>query len=132
VFLGAVAGLFSSYGVSLHLWTFVLPHGIIELTAICIAGGAGLWMGSGFLVPGRLTRREALVVRGREAVSLIGGTAVMLLVAGTIEGFISPSQLPREAKLVFAALAAAGMVAYLLLAGRGEEFRKAAEETAAR
>jgi uncharacterized membrane protein SpoIIM required for sporulation len=117
VSLGSVAAVFANHGQSLHLWTFVLPHGIIELTAICIAGGAGLWLGSAFLVPGRMTRREALVVRGREAVALIGGTALLLLVAGTIEGFISPSSLPREVKLAFAAVVALGLAVYLLTAG---------------
>lgn len=117
VSLGSVAAVFANHGQSLHLWIFVLPHGIIELTAICIAGGAGLWLGSAFLLPGRMTRREALVVRGREAVALIGGTALLLLVAGTIEGFISPSDLPRAVKLGFAAVAALGLAVYLLTAG---------------
>jgi len=130
--LGAVAGVFANYGANLQLWSFVLPHGLIELTAICIAGGAGLWLGSAFLLPGRMTRREALVVRGREAVSLIGGTAVMLVVAGLIEGFISPSDLPREVKLTLAALFALAMVAYLALAGRNEQARKAAAAAALR
>ncbi|HEX8905249.1 MAG TPA: stage II sporulation protein M, partial [Longimicrobiaceae bacterium] len=130
--LGAAAGVFANFGASLHLWSFVLPHGIIELTAICIAGGAGLWLGSAFILPGRLTRREALVVRGREAVSLIGGTGAMLVVAGVIEGFISPSDLPREVKLAFAALFALGLVLYLALAGRGEQARRDAEAAAGR
>ncbi|HEX6373677.1 MAG TPA: stage II sporulation protein M [Longimicrobium sp.] len=127
VMLGSVAAAFANQGQSLHLWTFVLPHGVIELTAICIAGGAGLWLGSGMLLPGRRTRREMLVVRGREAVSLIGGTALMLVVAGTIEGFISPSELPREIKLGFAAVAALAMVAYFAFAGRAAEHVEAAE-----
>lgn len=127
VMLGSVAGAFANEGQSLHLWTFVLPHGVIELTAICIAGGAGLWMGSALLLPGRRTRREALVTRGREAVSLIGGTALMLVVAGTIEGFISPSELPREIKLSLATLFALAMVAYFAFAGRNEEAQEAAE-----
>jgi uncharacterized membrane protein SpoIIM required for sporulation len=116
--IGAVFGVFANQGQSLHVFTFVLPHGVIELTAICIAGGAGLWMGSALLLPGRRTRREVLVTRGREAVSLIGGTAMMLVCAGVIEGFISPSQLPREIKFGFAALFALVMVAYFVLAGR--------------
>jgi uncharacterized membrane protein SpoIIM required for sporulation/uncharacterized RDD family membrane protein YckC len=132
VLLGAVAAVFANYRANLQLWSFVLPHGVIELTAICIAGGAGLWLGSAFLLPGRVTRGEALVVRGREAVSLIGGTAVMLVVAGMIEGFISPSNLPREVKLALAALFALGMVAYLALAGRDERARKAAAAAALR
>lgn len=130
--LGAVAAVFANYGVNMQLWSFILPHGVIELTAICIAGGAGLWLGSALLLPGRQTRREALVVRGREAVSLIGGTAMMLVVAGIIEGFVSPSDLPREVKLGFAALFAALLVAYLAFAGRDEEARKAAAAAAQR
>lgn len=126
VMLGAVAGAFSNEGQSLQLWTFVLPHGIIELTAICIAGGAGLWLGSALLFPGRRTRREVLVTRGREAVSLIGGTAIMLLIAGMIEGFISPSELPRAVKLACAALFALGMVSYFAFAGHGREDVEAA------
>ncbi|HYW13057.1 MAG TPA: stage II sporulation protein M [Longimicrobium sp.] len=126
VMLGAVAGAFSNEGQSLQLWTFVLPHGVIELTAICIAGGAGLWLGSAILFPGRRTRREVLVTRGREAVSLIGGTAIMLLIAGLIEGFISPSDLPREIKLLFAALFALAMVSYFAFAGHGREDVEAA------
>jgi uncharacterized membrane protein SpoIIM required for sporulation len=129
VFFGAVAGLFANMGASLHLWTFVLPHGAIELTAICIAGGAGFLLGAAILLPGRRTRREALVRRGREAVSLLGGTTVLLLVAGTIEGFVSPSPMPRALKLALAALFAALLVAYLGLAGRGEAGRRAAGET---
>lgn len=128
VHLGSVAGLFANHGASLHLWTFVLPHGVIELTAICIAGGAGFWLASAILLPGRRTRREMLVVRGREAVSLLGGVVMLLVVAGVIEGFISPSELPRALKLSFAALFAALLVAYLALAGRGEEGRRQVEE----
>jgi uncharacterized membrane protein SpoIIM required for sporulation len=130
--LGAVAAVFANYQANLLFWSFVLPHGIIELTAICIAGGAGLWLGSAFLLPGRMTRREALVVRGREAVSLIGGTAVMLVVAGLIEGFISPSDLPSGVKLGAAALTLVLLAMYLGFAGRGEEARRAAAEVALR
>jgi uncharacterized membrane protein SpoIIM required for sporulation len=119
VHLGAVAALFAHHGASLALWSFVLPHGIIELTAICVAGGAGVWLGSALLLPGRRTRREVLVERGREAISLVGGTAVLLAVAGVIEGFISPAQLPLPIKLAVAASSAVLLAGYLLLAGRG-------------
>jgi uncharacterized membrane protein SpoIIM required for sporulation len=132
VLLGTVAAMFANVGQSLHLWTFVLPHGGIELTAICIAGGAGLWMGSAILLPGRRTRREVLVTRGREAVALILGTAVMLVIAGMIEGFISPSGLPRAVKLVLAACFASAMVAYFLFAGRNAEALAAAERAGER
>lgn len=121
VHLGSVAALFANLGQSMHLWSFVLPHGAIELTAICIAGGAGLWMGSALLMPGRRTRRDALVERGREAVLLIAGTTLLLVVAGVIEGFISPALIPQPLKLALAGLFALLLVAYLLLAGRDEE-----------
>jgi uncharacterized membrane protein SpoIIM required for sporulation len=124
--LGSVAAAFANEGQSLQLWTFVAPHGGIELTAICIAGGAGLWLGSAILLPGRRTRREVLVTRGREAVALIMGTALMLLIAGAIEGFISPSALPREIKLTLGALFAIATLAYFALAGRADEHVAAA------
>jgi uncharacterized membrane protein SpoIIM required for sporulation len=119
VSIGAVYGLFASYGLDRFLLAFVLPHGVIELTAICIAGGAGLWLGSALLVPGRRTRGEALVERGREAVSLLAGTTLLLLVAGALEGFVSPSSLPFALKAAVSALSAVLLGGYLLLAGRG-------------
>lgn len=121
VFLGAVAALFANHGSALQLWTFVLPHGITELTAICIAGGAGVWLGSAIVLPGRRTRGEVLVERGREAVALLGGTVFLLVIAGIIEGFVSPSTLPGAVKFAVAAAVALLLFAYLLLAGREED-----------
>lgn len=121
VHLGSAAAVFANLGVSLHLWTFVLPHGVVELTAICIAGGAGFLLGSAILLPGRLTRRQALVERGSEAISLIAGTTMLLVIAGVIEGFVSPSELPRAAKMTFAAVVAVLLVLYLAFAGRERE-----------
>jgi uncharacterized membrane protein SpoIIM required for sporulation/uncharacterized RDD family membrane protein YckC len=118
IFLGGVVGLFHAERLGLYLWSFVLPHGVIELTAICIAGGAGLWLGSAVVVPGRLTRSHALVERGREAVSLLAGVVMLLLLAGLIEGFISPSSLPAAIKLGAGALFGILLFAYLFLSGR--------------
>lgn len=118
VHLGSVFAVFANVGQSLHLLSFVMAHGVIELTAIGIAGGAGLLLGSALVLPGRRTRREALVLRGREAIGLIGGTAAMLLLAGTIEGFISPSRLPDELKIAFGALTGVLLLAYFAVAGR--------------
>lgn len=130
--LGSVAGLFANHGQSLHLWTFVAGHGVIEITAICIAGGAGLWLGSAILFPGRLTRREVLQRRAREAVSLIGGTAVMLIIAGLIEGFISTSPLPPAIKFTLAAIFGLAMVCYFALAGHAEQYQADAAAAAER
>jgi uncharacterized membrane protein SpoIIM required for sporulation len=122
VLLGSVAALFANHDASLYFWTFVLPHGVIELTAIAIAGGAGFWMGSALLLPGRETRSAALARRGREALGLLAGTVVLLLVAGLIEGFISPAPLPRAVKLAAAGVFALLLVLYLLTpAARNDE-----------
>jgi uncharacterized membrane protein SpoIIM required for sporulation/uncharacterized RDD family membrane protein YckC len=118
VFLGGIAGLFHAEQLDLYLWSFVLPHGVLELTAICVAGGAGLWLGSALVLPGRRIRRRVLVERAGEAVSLLGGTVVLLVLAGLIEGFVSPSALPSALKLAFAGLTALVLFPYLLLAGR--------------
>lgn len=122
VHLGSVFAVFANFGHAMQLGTFVIAHGVIELTAICIAGGAGLLLGSAMILPGRRTRREALVIRGREAISLIGGTAFMLLVAGTIEGFISPSAiLPMQIKFAVGILTGILMIAYFGFAGRASD-----------
>lgn len=117
--LGAVAAVFANVGAGTHLWTFVAPHGAVELTAICIAGGAGFLLAEAIVMPGRRTRARALAENGREAVSLIAGTTMLLVIAGVIEGFISPSDLPRAGKFAFAAVIAVLLVVYLLRAGRG-------------
>ncbi len=90
VVLGAFAGLYASTGEGAQLLAFVAPHGVLELSAIAIAGGAGLHLAAALLLPGALTRREALLVRGRRAITLVACASLMLLVAGTIEGLISP------------------------------------------
>lgn len=118
VILGGVAGVFAYHQANLYLWSFVLPHGVIELTAIIIAGGAGLLLGSALILPGRVTRREALIRRGREAIALIVGTAMLLVLAGLVEGFISPSRLPAGAKIALATLFAGTLAAYLGIGGR--------------
>jgi uncharacterized membrane protein SpoIIM required for sporulation len=78
-------------GMSLKLWEFVAPHGVLELPAIFLAGGAGLRIASGLLFPGYLPRRESLVRAGSEAVQLLLGTIPILIVAGAIEAFVSPT-----------------------------------------
>jgi uncharacterized membrane protein SpoIIM required for sporulation/uncharacterized RDD family membrane protein YckC len=90
VSLGGVMGLYQSKGILPLIVAFVAPHSVLELGAICIAGGAGLLIGAGILLPGARTRKEALVANGRRAIHLIAGSTMFLIIAGTIEGFISP------------------------------------------
>lgn len=97
--LGATFAWLQPFGLSLGLGEFVLVHGFIELSVIFVAGGCGLYLGDGIIRPGLLTRQEALVQRSRQSVLLILGCALVLVVSGLIEGFISPSGLPWIVKL---------------------------------
>jgi uncharacterized membrane protein SpoIIM required for sporulation len=118
--IGTIAGLCHAHGLSLALWSFVLPHGVIELSVIFIAGGAGLMLGRALVSPGLLSRQDALSAAARRAVRLIFGCVPLLVVAGTIEGFVSPSALPAWAKLAIGAATGLLLYGYLLGAGRRE------------
>ena len=100
-------------GMSLQLWSFVAPHGVLELPAIFIAGGAGLRIAQGLLFPGILPRRESLARAGLEAVQLVLGTIPILIVAGLIEAFVSPTGLPIPLKFSMAGALFVLLGAYL-------------------
>ncbi|MDQ6828232.1 MAG: stage II sporulation protein M [Gemmatimonadota bacterium] len=119
--LGAALGLFASKGVATVLLEFIAPHGVLELTAICIAGGGGLLLAKAILLPGAFTRREALVRNGRRAIRLIAGSTFLLLIAGSIEGMISPKRdWPIEWKLAVS-LATALFLIFYITRGRGRQ-----------
>jgi uncharacterized membrane protein SpoIIM required for sporulation len=109
--LGVIAVACQRAGLSLSLWSFVAPHGVLELPAIFIAGGAGLMLGKALLAPGALPRREALTESAALAVRLVLGVIPLLIAAGTIEGFISPSDAPPATKFTI------GAAGFVLLAG---------------
>jgi uncharacterized membrane protein SpoIIM required for sporulation/uncharacterized RDD family membrane protein YckC len=114
--LGSFAGHFANEGLLWYLLEFVVGHGVLELTAIWIAAAAGLLLGLAVVVPGELSRADALVVRGRAAVRMIGMAVVLLAMAGVIEGFLSVSgggAGPRAA----AAVGSLGFLAMYLLRG---------------
>ena len=121
VMIGGAVGLFESMDVGHLIWAFVAPHGVLELFAICVAGGGAFHLAAAILLPGRLTRREAMVVRGRRAIRLIAGAAMLLLVAGAIEGFISPLVWPIEWKFAVSAFTAIVLLSFLSLGRRGSE-----------
>ena len=91
---------------------------MIELSVIFIAGGAGLQLGWSVLRPGLLTRRAALAIAARRAIIILIGCVPLLVIAGTIEGFISPSSLPSLFKYAVSLLSGVLLYAYLLLVGR--------------
>lgn len=88
--VGALATLVGKYGLGFPFWAFVFPHGSLEIPAIFIAGGAGLLIARALLWPGSYRRRDALRIYGMPAAKLVMGIVPMLVIAGAIEGFISP------------------------------------------
>ena len=117
--LGSITGLTWHYGLGDELWSFVIGHGVIELTVICIAGASGLMLGWALLHPGWLSRRDALALAAQQAVRLIIGCVPLLLIAGLIEGLISPNEfIPAGAKWGIGLGSGVLLYSYLLLAGR--------------
>ncbi len=113
--LGGMAAMYVDAGFGRDFWATIAPHGIIELTAVQIAGGAGFLIAAAILAPGRLRRRDALKRNGRRAAILILGVASMLVVAGTIEGFFSPLKTPQDVRLMVGGITAVLMLIYFVV-----------------
>jgi uncharacterized membrane protein SpoIIM required for sporulation len=116
--IASVLALTYRAGFGNDLLAFMVGHGVIELSCIFIAGGAGLLIGSALVMPGDLSRADALKSRGKDAVRLMMGVAVFLVVAGLIEGFISPAPISPKIKYSIGAITGLALYSYLLLAGR--------------
>lgn len=117
--LGAGVGLYITKGIGFQILGFVAAHGVLELSAICISGAAGLLIATAMLVPGDRTRREALADNGRRSLHLVACVVIFLILAGLIEGNISPSKLPDSAKYATAVITAIGIAWYVSL-GRSD------------
>jgi uncharacterized membrane protein SpoIIM required for sporulation len=112
--MGVIGCLCWMHGMSVQLWSFVAPHGALELPAIFIAAAAGLRVAQGLLFPGMLSRRESLTLAGGEAVRLLLGVIPMLVIAGVIEAFVSPGPMPVWMKFVSGAALLLLLATYLL------------------
>jgi uncharacterized membrane protein SpoIIM required for sporulation len=110
--LGGMGALFTNAGFGSDFWATIAPHGVIELTAIQIAGGAGLLIAAAAIYPGRRRRRDLIVENARRAGTLILGVASMLIVAGTIEAFISPQRWPAPVRIAIGLTTAVLLVLY--------------------
>lgn len=110
--VGALTVLIYNYGNPINYWSLILPHGIIELTAIFISGAAGLIIAKSILLPGEYSRKHSLIKGAKESISLVIGIIFMLIIAGIIEGFFTPLNIPELPKLIFAAISAVILTAY--------------------
>lgn len=116
--IGVISAACWQAGMGLRLASFVAPHGVLELPSIFIAAGAGLLVARGLLFPGPLARREALTVYGGLGARLALGIIPLLVIAGVIEAFLSPTPVSMAVKFVFAAALFGLLVLYLGRAGR--------------
>ncbi|MER7111045.1 stage II sporulation protein M [Streptomyces sp. NPDC000229] len=115
--LGVGLGLMSSAGRLDTFLGLVLPHGLLELTAVFVAAGTGLRLGWTLIDPGPLPRRTALAQQGRAALGMALGLALVLFVSGVIEGFVTPSGLPTWARITIGIGAELAFLAYVYVLG---------------
>ncbi|MEU8588153.1 stage II sporulation protein M [Streptomyces sp. NPDC048664] len=115
--LGVGVGLMSSAGRLDTFLGLILPHGLLELTAVFVAAGTGLRLGWTVIDPGPRTRRTALAEEGRGALGMAIGLALVLFVSGAIEGFVTPSGLPTWARVGIGVLAELAFLSYVYVLG---------------
>lgn len=115
--LGVGFGLMSSAGRLDTFLGLVLPHGLLELTAVFVAAGTGLRLGWTVVDPGPRTRRTALAEEGRAALAMAIGLALVLFVSGAVEGFVTPSGLPTWARITIGVAAELAFLAYVYVLG---------------
>lgn len=116
--IGVIATACSRAHMALDLFSFVAAHGALELPSIFIAGGAGLRLGAGLLFPGVLSRKDSLALGAREAIRLLAGVVPLLVVAGMLEGFLSPSGAAVGVKFAVGAALFLGLAFWLAEGGR--------------
>jgi uncharacterized membrane protein SpoIIM required for sporulation len=118
-FGGAIAGYLTSRGLSSTFYSFIATHAAFELTAIVLAGAAGMRIGHALLAPGRQTRRQSLMAASQQSIVIVYGVTVMLLIAAAIEAFWSSAiWLPPSAKYAVAGVCWTGVIVYLTVQGR--------------
>jgi uncharacterized membrane protein SpoIIM required for sporulation len=116
--IGALAGVFAKAGESVPFWSLIIPHGALELPAIILAGASGLLLARALVSPGDVPRTTALTRVAPDAVKLVLGTIPLFIVAGIIEGFLTPAEVDPVVKLIFGGLMTLALLAYVLLPGR--------------
>jgi uncharacterized membrane protein SpoIIM required for sporulation len=115
---GVAGGLMFAYGKGALFFALILPHGLLELSAVFLAAATGLRLGWTVIDPGPRPRVRALAEEGRAAVTIALGLVVVLLVSGAIEAFVTPSPLPTWARILIGCVAEAAFLGYVIVAGR--------------
>ena len=116
--LAIIGSIMIRHGHAGHFWGLILPHGMLELTAVFVAGGVGLRLFWSWVEPGALTRTQSLAREGRTAGTVALGLVAVLFVSGCIEAFVTPSPLPTWARIAIGVLAEAVFLAYVFVLGR--------------
>lgn len=115
---GVNAGYLFAHGKGALFFSLILPHGMLELSAVFLAAAAGLRLGWTVIDPGDRTRGQALAEEGRSTVTIAIGLIIVLAVSGLIEAFVTPSHLPTWARIGIGAVAVAAFIGYALVLGR--------------
>jgi len=114
---GVLGGLMTAHGRTVEFWSLILPHGMLELSAVFLAAAAGLRLGWTVIDPGPRRRSQALAETGRATMTIVLGLIVVLAVSGAIEAFVTPSPLPTWARIGIGAVAEAAFLSYVLILG---------------
>jgi uncharacterized membrane protein SpoIIM required for sporulation len=116
--VAVIGSIMTRHGHAGHFWGLILPHGMLELTAVFVAGGVGLRLFWSWVEPGALTRTQSLAREGRTAGTVALGLVAVLFVSGCIEAFVTPSGLPTWARIGIGVLAEAVFLTYVFVLGR--------------
>ncbi len=116
--VGVIGGIMAANGRLDEFFGFILPHGLLELTAVFVAAGAGLRLFWAWVAPGPLPRGRAMAREGRSMVTVALGLVVVLLVSGVVEGFVTPSGWPTPVRLAIGAAVWIAFLVYVAVFGR--------------
>ncbi|WP_437223394.1 stage II sporulation protein M [Planctomicrobium sp. SH661] len=125
--LGVFTAIHAQAGIHSEMWAWILPHGITELGAIILCGGIGLMLGQAVTRPGLNSRKQALVLAGKEAARIAAGVGLMLIAAAAFESYVRQSHLSTSSRLVFAAATAVFWTGYLIHGFKRERAAQQAE-----
>jgi len=126
--VGVAGGLFTNVGEWQKFWGLILPHGMLELSAVIVAGAAGLRIGWTVIDPGDRTRLSALGEEGRRAGTVVMGLVVAFLIAAMIEGFVTGQPWPTALRITIGAVALVMFWGWTIAFGLGQRRIDKAED----